>query len=584
MRILFFSLLVVTASSPLAAQQREWYVITVADAPVGWMYESRATTPDAIRTESAMRIALNRLGSQVVIENSNTATESPTGRLRALDVGLRMSEQEVTTRLVVDGMRATLTTEAGGRSFDRTVPLTDSLIGPDAARRLSLRSLRAVGDSVSYMSWDGQLGAPSRVTRVVVAVDSLRQIVERSSGTTIATTIWMDGAGRTVRSQFDMPFGRTVAVRTDSASALAAGAGGTLSAESYRRTLVRTEIRIPRARETEYLRLALESTDSATLMPDLTGPGQHVVSRAGPRTVVEIVRRRPRMRAAFPVVPTSALREYLEPNAYIQSNDSAVVAQARAIVGTERDLFSAALKLERWVAENLQLDLGIAFAPSSEVFVQRRGTCVAYATMLATLTRAVGIPSRIAMGYVYVNGILGGHAWTEVRVGDEWIPIDAAIVGDGPADAARIAFAWSSLADGPGSLTSGAAAQLYGRLRARIESFDVAGVRRRVPPDARPYVLAGDRYINDWLGIEVIKPAGFRFADLDETWPSRTILAFEKGTERVRLLARPRAPWAAPAVRPNEIINGSEVWVIEVESVDPDSLLRVARGAIRFRR
>ena len=169
-------------------------------------------------------------------------------------------------------------------------------------------------------------------------------------------------------------------------------------------------------------------------------------------------------------------------------------------------------------------------------------------------------------------------------VGECLEPAPAAIGGDGPADAARIAFAWSSLADGPGSLTSGAAVQLYGRLRARIDSFDMAGVRRSVPPDARPYVVTGDRYINEWLGIEVVKPAGFRFAELDETWPSRTILAFENGTERVRLLARPRAPWAAPAVRPSEIINGSEVWVIEVESVNPDSLLRVARGAIRFRR
>ena len=208
------------------------------------------------------------------------------------------------------------------------------------------------------------------------------------------------------------------------------------------------------------------------------------------------------MRATFPVASTPALREYLEPNAYVQSDEPRLVALAKRVVGTERDLFTAALALERWVADSMKFDLGVAFAPSVEVFERRRGTCVAYATLLATLTRAVGIPSRIAMGYVYVNGIFGGHAWTEVMVGDDWIPIDGAIVARGPADAARFAFAWSSLADGPGSLTSGAAVEMYGRLRATVESFTVAGLRRDVPPDAKPYVIDGDRYVNEWLGLD----------------------------------------------------------------------------------
>src|SRR6185436_14776037 len=135
----------------------------------------------------------------------------------------------------------------------------------------------------------------------------------------------------------------------------------------------------------------------------------------------------------------------------------------------------------------------------------------------------------------YVNGMFGGHAWPEVLVGDEWIALDAAIVGSGPADAARFAFAWSSLADGPGSLSAGPGAALYGRLAATVESFTISGTSRTVGVDAKPYVVSGDRYRNSWMGIELIKPSGFRFTELDATWPAMTVVAMEgESGKRVR--------------------------------------------------
>jgi len=94
------------------------------------------------------------------------------------------------------------------------------------------------------------------------------------------------------------------------------------------------------------------------------------------------------------------------------------------------------------------------------------------------------------------------------------------------------------MADGPGSLTSGAAVELYGRLGAMVERFTIAGARRDVPRDAKPYVIDGDRYVNEWLGLELTKPAGFRFVELDETWPSKTIVEWSAGASA--LGCRPR--------------------------------------------
>jgi transglutaminase-like putative cysteine protease len=584
MRPLISSLLLYCCAIPLAAQpaNNSWYVVRIGDSPVGWMHETRADSAGAIRWNSTMYMALNRLGSQVVMETVVASVESRTGVLRALDVGTRMSEQRVNTSVAVNGRVATVSVEAGARRFDKTVDLPDTPLGREAAQRLTMTRLRAVGDSVRYGSWDPQANAPATVTRVVTGRDSLLTVVERSTTSPLVTTMRLDATGRPAITQFDFPFGRVSVVLADSVTAMAANGGGSLAEESYTRTLVRTGIKLPRSREIDTLRVRLALTDTAGRLPDLTAPGQRVIARNGTTGGLEITRRYPRVRGTFPVASTPALREYLEPNAYVQSDEPRLVALAKRIVGTERDLFTAALALERWVADSMHFDLGVAFAPSVEVFERRRGTCVAYATLLATLTRAVGIPSRIAMGYVYVNGIFGGHAWAEVLVGGDWIPIDAAIVARGPADAARFAFAWSSMADGPGSLTSGAAVELYGRLRATVESFTIAGARRDVPLDAKPYVVDGDRYVNEWLGIEVTKPAGFRFVELDETWPSNTIVGMERGAERVRVVASLRAPWELDASQ-DAISVGLDTWRIEVESPNRQALMAEVRRGLRIR-
>ena len=576
-------------ATPLAGQSSSsWYIVRIDGSPVGWMRDTRTDTAATIRTSSTTYMALNRLGSRVVIETAIATTEAPSGALRSLDVGSRTSDQRINTTVVVNGRAATVGVEAGARRFDRTIALADSLLGPDAVRRLTLARLRTVGDSVTFTAWDGQLNAPATVTRVAIARDSLLTLIERSTATPLATTIQLDKHGRTVNTQFDLPFGRVAIGRADSAAALAASGGGSLSEESYTRTLVRTGIRLPRAREIDRLRVRLEWTANGDgsrrdSFPNLAGPGQRVLARDRSSSTIETSRRRPRTTSVFPVAATSELRDYLSPNAYIQSDEPRLVALARRVVGSERDTFRAAVLLQRWVADSMQFDLGVAFAPSVEVFEQRRGTCVAYATLLATLARAVGIPSRIAMGYAYVNAIFGGHAWTEVLVGNDWVPIDAALVSDGPADAARFAFAWSSLAGGPGELTSGPATQLYGRLRARVEGFTIDGTRRDVAAGAAPYGIEGDRYRNDWLGLEITKPAGFRLVELDETWPSATVVAMERGAERVRVLLEPRRPWAPIPSGEDVIPAGLHVWRFEVESRDAAALLREVRRGVKTR-
>jgi hypothetical protein len=253
-----------------------------------------------------------------------------------------------------------------------------------------------------------------------------------------------------------------------------------------------------------------------------------VLEKTADTLTLEITRQHPQSGQVFPVAPEGDDRVFLEPSAYVQSDDPQIRAAAQAVVAGEKDAYQAGQKLQRWVTKNMKFDLGIVFAPSTEVFKNRRGTCAGYAMLLTTMARSVGIPARYVMGYVYLDGIFGGHAWTEIKVGKDWIPLDAAVPADGPADATHLALLRTSLAEGVTGLTGGPALQMYGHLDLDVLSVIVAGKPAwTVPAGARLYTVEGDVYRNTGLGIELTKPASFRFTGLDGVWPESGLVGME---------------------------------------------------------
>lgn len=550
-------LLLALRAAPAAAQSSDrWYAVSIGGAHVGWSHESRAAIDSGIAVSTTLHIVINRLGHAVVIETVDRSVETVAGAFVSSETTTRLSEQATVTHAWLDGDSVRISTTAGGRTFSRAVAAGGALIGAAAAMRLTADTLRAPGDSVVFRTFLATLAAPATVTRTLAATDTItvagrtleaRRVLERSAALPVAARTWIDAAGRLLTTAFDSPLGTMVSVLADSASAVPASAVAVLGDDQFSRTLVRTHLRIPQARRLAMLRLALRA-DSSLPWPDLEGPGQHVRSAAPGTLVLQITRRDPPAGShPFPVAVTAETREFLAPNAYVQSDDSTLRALALRIVGPETDAWRATLALEHWVADSMHFDLGIAFAPSVEILQRRRGTCVAYATMLASLARALGIPSRVAFGYVYVNGIFGGHAWTEVRIGDGWYAADGAVVPYGAADAARLAFATGSLANGAADLTGAPGARLYNGLRARVLAYRVAGEPAvTVDTAAEPWTAAGDRYRNAALGVAFSKPAGYRWIELDDTWPSMAIAgATDAAGDTVRVLSEMRAPWEA---------------------------------------
>lgn len=545
-----------TPTSGAAAPSSWWGLVRLGNTPVGSVVERRRPLPDGgFEATSELTLAINRAGTRVEMNATAVTREAATGELLSARLESRLSSQVSTfeAERVAGGLRLRSGSGSDAPLREQIVPVAGSLLGPEAVRRRTLAELRSPGDTIAVRELIAELGGVYLVRRKLVAFAPLaeppggrtdrpargtREIEETTEGVPDARRLWLDEDGELLREREPSPFGDLEVVRTSRAEAEAARSGGQLPEEIYSRSLARSNVRLPSPRGTDRLHfrlLPLDPAGPAVAWPDLDGGNQRVVARQA--AAIELEVRRPAPPAGATPESTGLvdpLADELAPNVWIESDDPEVVRLARTIVAGERDRYRQALALTAWVHREMHFDLGIVMAPASELVRTRRGTCAGYATLLAALSRAVGIPARFVMGSVYLLGAWGGHAWVELEIGGRWLPFDATVYSPGIADAARIAYSRDSLRHGFGG-ASLAGLSIVGKVRVEVLDGDFDGVRRDFAGARAPSSLAAGRYENPGLGLRLVVPDGFVPSHTEAVWPDPVLLelADSRGTRAV---------------------------------------------------
>ena len=91
-----------------------------------------------------------------------------------------------------------------------------------------------------------------------------------------------------------------------------------------------------------------------------------------------------------------------------------------------------------WIQKNIEKRPVLSPPDALSTLKNRMGDCNEHAMLFSALTRAVGIPSKIETGLVYLNGRFYYHAWNAVYL-DRWITADS-LFGQLPADVTHIRF------------------------------------------------------------------------------------------------------------------------------------------------
>ena len=133
-------------------------------------------------------------------------------------------------------------------------------------------------------------------------------------------------------------------------------------------------------------------------------------------------------------------KEYLGSSHYIDCEDERIVEVTRRAIAGERDPWKKAVKIERWVKNAMRNDNAASRVPASQIARNLRGDCRHHAFLTAAMARAAGVPSRTAIGllYVYKGGPrLGFHTWVEVFIDGRWVGLDSTL-GKGGVSATHV--------------------------------------------------------------------------------------------------------------------------------------------------
>lgn len=483
----FLALCLAPTAAPQAPEVllERWDVAYVGDDRIGYFHtvarRLEVSGKPVVHTRQQSTLSIQRFGSQMKMEALADYYELEDGRLYATDAVTRISNEASTSRgRLQPGGKFHVAVDSKGAKLEQTLDWPANVLGPYAQEQSLRTRPLAPGQTRSFAVFlpemnvvaTRRLEAMDRETTPLVdgAAAELLRVVETNDKVDVQTNLWFDEQGDVVKSL--MPIGdlELSVYRADRRLALAAAKPAAVDVGLQ--TLVKPDrpvVGAHAARAVDY-RLSLGDSAAADAIP--AASYQKILSRDGSALRVRIERAEPD--EDHPLDNPAPGPEFLESNVYIQPDHPKILAVAQAETKDSKSLWEKAVRLERWVEANMtNQDFSIGFAPSSEVIETRQGDCTEHAVLLAALCRAVGIPARVAMGLVWLDGArsFGYHMWTEVFVAGDWYAIDGTI-GRGGLGGGHIKIADGALQGVDANSAFLPIFKVIGKLKIQVEKID----------------------------------------------------------------------------------------------------------------
>ncbi len=240
-------------------------------------------------------------------------------------------------------------------------------------------------------------------------------------------TTWVGEDLMPVRSEVEIPpFGRVTLYRTSKAVALNSATPAKLTEIGTNQYVKLTrKIINPYDTTSALYRISFRDVDDPASV--FTRDERQQVKKAQGKTIELQVAANVEKKAN----KTAPSTEFAQNSYFITSDDARVKMHAQQAVGQEADPWKKALRIEKWVHDNMKVTSDQELAPADQVARTLQGDCTEFAMLMAAMCRAEGIPSRTAIGLIYADvrtgPVFAFHMWTEVWIDGRWIPLDATL-------------------------------------------------------------------------------------------------------------------------------------------------------------
>ncbi|MBM79793.1 MAG: hypothetical protein CMJ78_04280 [Planctomycetaceae bacterium] len=449
-----------TASADEKKTQDEdsWQVIYIGKDRVGYartvQRETEVDGQTLIVMNSESHMTLKRFGQTIRFIQVLQTTETKDGDWLSFVSEMRNppAKPNRTVGTIKDN-KLTLEETINGRTSKRTIDWSRDLKAPGYQDRMLMDPPIKPGETRKFRTFETQFKQP---TDIKVKADDYRNVknhegknikalklaMTQSILPQMTVTVYMDEKGNSIKTETPFLGTSLVTFTVPKEVALEEIAGSELD------LAVGTLIEVPRienahSRKKVVYRVITPDEDATKYL--VTGESQKVRKVSEEVAEVTVISLRPDANPRN--VKTDD--EFLESSRFLQSKDSEVVRHADRAAGGEVNATKIALKMEKYVRDKItEKNFSTAMASAGEVARSLEGDCTEHACLLAAMLRAKRIPSRVAVGMVYVDRLskFGGHMWTEAYLGGKWIPLDATL-GKGGIGAGHIKLAQSSFSD-----------------------------------------------------------------------------------------------------------------------------------------
>jgi hypothetical protein len=459
-----------------------WEVFYLKGSKIGFAHTTVETIVrdgrELVRTRSTNELAITRFGQRTSQQVTMETLETPDGRLVEFETRVDFGPQPTIARGRAEGDALSIDVGSGGKRQTTRLAWSSDVRGfrgveqSLAERRLEpgeKRSLRMLLPLVNVVA-DVELAAGQREKTQLLGVEAklLRvESVARFPGGELPSTLWVDDRGEVIKTSI-AGIGQE-SFRTTRELATAPGEEGK-PFDLGLDVIVKVDPPLAHPHETRLARYRVELAGGDPAKMFASGPTQSVRPLAD--NGAEITVRSPRLgESPLPAnSPAAVGPEYTSATSVLQIDDPRVQKMAQEAKGEVTAPRDVALALERYVHRAMtKKNFSQAFASAADVAESREGDCTEHAVLLAALLRACGIPSRVAIGLVYVEhaGGFGYHMWTEAYLDGQWMPLDG-IMGQGGTSAAYLKLADSSLAGASAYSSFLAVAQVLGQLKVSV--------------------------------------------------------------------------------------------------------------------
>ncbi|MFA5422881.1 MAG: transglutaminase-like domain-containing protein [Phycisphaerae bacterium] len=445
-----------------ASGEEQYYAVFIDGQRAGYAVHNRGVNGNEVRTSDRVMMTINRMGVPITIATNETCIETAKGEPIGFEAMQDMSmwRTTMTGRVAADGNVSIVSTTG---QYEQTKNFQWPAGAVMAEGMLLIQKEKGLAEGTEYslkMFSPSLMQAAETKIRVgpkrdvdllgkMVTLTEVESVVNMFTGA-VKSVSYVDDEFNTLKTQTAMMGIKLEMVACDKGFAIQE----TEPTELLGKTFIKSPKPMKNIKAAKSARYKIRPTGSATDFKIPSDDNQKVkVMQDGSVLVIVSPAFMPgRTQLGYRGRDKEVL-DALKSNRYVQSDDEKIKELAKQAIGDTRNAAEAVRKIEAFVGNYIeQKDLSVGYASAAEVAQSKQGDCTEFAVLTAAMCRAAGIPARVVVGVAYVDefmgnkDVFGGHAWTEVFIGNRWVGLDSAFRGSGRGgyDAGHIALASGS--------------------------------------------------------------------------------------------------------------------------------------------